>query len=895
MTKPEKDEFRWGILLLPPVFRGDRKRYTLFNATRTSSVGLIMGLTLLIYTYLIGGLTFLPGLVIVFVYLHPIFQEEQEEEQEQEFIGKKLKAGEIEELNQLGLDTYKVGWITVTQEYLESIDEITSSTQSISDSTSNKSAYSSLYKLVKDSEDPVNNSSNSSIKEQPNTTTNTTNTNKSSNQKKHRYYAILKHGNLFLYKNEKLKDVKHVIVLSNHMISIWPKGLTDAQLFTKYTSISIMKKNWSRNRRLSDNYESNLSHDEFNDSPKKLNILDVLDPNNNLKPPPGSFFIYCDNNSDKEDWYFALIRATKIDDDSNKLIDPRIHAKTLHFETSNMMDLIQTLYSSEGQLNTKWLNALIGRIFLSLQKTELLSNFLKKRIDKKLNKIKTPGFLDKFQIVDLTTGNSAPFITFPELKEINPNGEVLVSSYIHYFGSMSLKIKTKLNINLGFKPREVDVLLKITLVKLQGPLIIKFKPPPSNRLWYTFEKEPLINLKIEPIISSRQLTYNIITNTIEKKFKEAIKESLVLPFWDDFAYYDTENEFFRGGIWDKTERENQNANNNTTEENLEVYDSNSIDNASMKSSLKTDDSSINLDKASSTTELSSSKPSNSRLKISNTFNDISKKLKKPRSQTQLNANLDEESEISAEPMSSSPSIKSSSTIPSKSKDLGGDPASSKKSISTLKKIGKWYFKDDKALNTTSDQEITYTPPEMISNRRSSPRKSSFSSNKSTQDVPSKSNSMSPTYDFGSRFPLNGFISGNFDGGSNSSETTNENDNEPDLKSRPTSIELKSTFHQNDTQIPISKNDDNSTFDSDLSKTQKADLISNLKILPPDEDSDVTQDSTPATEEPPSVNISPANSSNETHGPIPKNLYRKPPPNDTPPLAPTNERDLIEDI
>ena len=67
-------------------------------------------------------------------------------------------------------------------------------------------------------------------------------------------------------------------------------------------------------------------------------------------------------------------------------------------------------------------------------------------------------------------------------------------------------------------------------------MLFKLKPPPSGRFWYCYELDPIVNFKIEPLLSSRTLNFNFITNSIEKKFKEAIKESLVYPFWDDIVF-----------------------------------------------------------------------------------------------------------------------------------------------------------------------------------------------------------------------------------------------------------------------------------------------------------------------------------------------------------------------
>ncbi|CAK7894008.1 nucleus-vacuole junction protein 2 [[Candida] anglica] len=739
-----------------------------------------MGLAFLFYTYLFGGVTFLPLVIFLFVYVHPKLQVEEDERddeiQNESTTYDKLKATEIDENSKTGSGAYHSGWVTVTQEYLESTSEISSSTQSISESSDNKSAYSSLYKLVKNSEanGPPDSENGGELKRrnskssiEPISATSTSNDVQvnddkklRTSQKKHRFYAVLRHGNLFLYKNEKKTDVKHVIVLQGQVVAIWPRDLPDGQLFTKRTCICILKRDFTRPRRLSEGLYSKDSETGFSNKGygSKITTYDILssDGDLELKPPKGSFFLYCDTNIAKEDWYFALIRATKstkptLSDTtttSNQPLDPlnpSIYAKSLHFKTSNMIDLIQTLHSSEGQFQTRWLNAIIGRIFLALQQTETLKDFLQRRIEKKLKKINKPGFLDDFQMKKIDVGNSAPYFTYPSLKEISPDGTLLLSTNVHYHGGLSIQIATKVNINLGarFKSREVDVLLSITFQKLEGRVAIKIKPAPSERIWYSFESEPDIELKIEPIVSSRQMNYNIITSTIEKKFKEAIKESLVLPNWDDFVFYDTTDEIYRGGIWDKTARQStqQSKENHTKEHDTTSIkpDGSTVSDVSSIKSTQSDLSSVSVP----TTGVSgggvngSGGEGTARMKIASTLNDFSKKLKKTKSSTTMSIN--EENCLSdgslLEParsnLSSIADTEGSSTDSDGSKSYG---------INTLKKMGKWYFKDSKP-ESEHDSTVKefYKPPEMISNRRT-PRKTSVSTISSPGTVPDSDSS-----------------------------------------------------------------------------------------------------------------------------------------------------------
>ena len=93
-----------------------------------------------------------------------------------------------------------------------------------------------------------------------------------------------------------------------------------------------------------------------------------------------------------------------------------------------------------------------------------------------------------------------------------------MSSYVTYTGGLSVTIATKVDLTFGtkFTTKEVDLVLKITLAKLEGPMLFKLKPPPSGRFWYCYEIDPVMNFKIEPLLSSRTLNFNFITNSIEK-------------------------------------------------------------------------------------------------------------------------------------------------------------------------------------------------------------------------------------------------------------------------------------------------------------------------------------------------------------------------------------------
>lgn len=463
---------------------------------------------LFLAVYLLGGITFIPLLVITLLYANKWSERLRtgdrngfDEQLLLTGLDPEFKAGEIEEPK--GVKVYRKGWLTVTKKYYYH--------------------HSEVAQMVEKEGQDVDVPQRSQLK------------------KRHKFFAVLKHGNLFLYRDDSQKsNLIHAISLQGSFITIWPRDpkheAPDASMFTKKTCISILRNGTVK-------YDGSLHFEKKPDEQENSSW--------------SQFYLYFENNIEKEDWYFALINVSKRDPkDQTKpssVIDPNNCARTAHLKTADSLYLIQAIHSTEGQLSAKWLNALLGRLFLSLQRTDALKNYIYGRLYKKLTKLNKPGFLDDFVIEEVDVGTSAPMITNPQLLELAPTGLTRISLNMQYRGNVSVIVATNVTINLGshFRQRQVPVQLAIKLNELRGPMFLMIKPPPSNRLWYTFQSEPILDVDIEPVVSSSKFSYGMVTNAIKSKLKEAIKESLVVPFWDDFAFYNTEDEIYRAGIWEK--------------------------------------------------------------------------------------------------------------------------------------------------------------------------------------------------------------------------------------------------------------------------------------------------------------------------------------------------------
>lgn len=330
------------------------------------------------------------------------------------------------------------------------------------------------------------------------------------------FYVVLRHGHLMLYDDKEQLEVRHVISLAHHDVSVYGGGneIPEGELWIKRNAICLMRK------------------------PNLGNITSTSKP----------FYLFSDNCSDKEDFYFALLQNQERTPEASDC-----PPKPQQFEVKHIIGLVQRLHSSEEHMQTRWINGLVGRLFLAMYKTQDIEDFVRKKITKKIARVKKPAFLSGIVLQKIDMGEGAPYITNPKLKDLTVDGDCIAEADFMYSGNFRIEIATTARIDLGsrIKAREVNLVLAVVVKKLAGHALVRLKPPPSNRLWITFETMPTLEMTIEPIVSSRQITYSFILSQIEKRIIEVFAETLVYPNWDDSPFLNTMDQQFRGGIWER--------------------------------------------------------------------------------------------------------------------------------------------------------------------------------------------------------------------------------------------------------------------------------------------------------------------------------------------------------
>ncbi|ESZ89575.1 hypothetical protein SBOR_10039 [Sclerotinia borealis F-4128] len=480
------------------------------------------GLTWFLFIYCLGGLTFLPLLIIALL-LHAYFtfpvRDDADSRKDDESISRpgddvdaiksaQRSLGEKFQLHNNHEADVAAGYFAICREYSPGgvngkPPERTTPVGSTAVSAPSPSVYQSMYRSLferKTNNGPLDNKA----------------AGKPQKKGGNVFYVVLRHGHLMLFDDDDQLEVRYVVSLAHHDVGIYsgPNDITpEGELFIKRNAICL-----SRKRGVGE-----MTADG---------------------KPSQPFYLFSENCSDKEDFYFALLR----NQESGSTPKPPV---PLQYDVKDIITLVQRLHSSEEHLQTRWINALIGRIFLALYKTPEIENFIRAKITKKISRVKTPNFLRQITLRNVDMGAAAPVITNPRLKDLTVDGQLIVEADVRYTGSFRLEVAAIARLELGarFKAREVNLLLAVVLKKIEGHMLLRIKPPPSNRLWVTFETMPKIDMTIEPIVSSRQITYTLILRQIENRIKEVVAESLVFPNWDDSPFASSVDKLWRGGIW----------------------------------------------------------------------------------------------------------------------------------------------------------------------------------------------------------------------------------------------------------------------------------------------------------------------------------------------------------
>ncbi|CAM6092420.1 unnamed protein product [Calypogeia fissa] len=83
---------------------------------------------------------------------------------------------------------------------------------------------------------------------------------------------------------------------------------------------------------------------------------------------------------------------------------------------------------------------------------------------------------------------------------------------------------------------QVPLALTIRVVQLKGTLQVRIKPPPSDRVWFSFTEMPALELLPEPCIGDHKINSGPLGAFIVNQIKILLRDSMVAPQCEDISY-----------------------------------------------------------------------------------------------------------------------------------------------------------------------------------------------------------------------------------------------------------------------------------------------------------------------------------------------------------------------
>ncbi|KAF9578411.1 hypothetical protein BGW38_005793, partial [Lunasporangiospora selenospora] len=283
------------------------------------------------------------------------------------------------------------------------------------------------------------------------------------------YYAVLRYDTLFLYESDQQRECKAVVPMKLYEVRIFPKNLPDNEVFNKEHPIQIKR------------------------IPAAVSSAGVIDSGQD------EYYIFIPSPVIKEDWYLALLHASKLQKPGTK----KLARDKAQFEPEAIENHIRILHSDKHHEHTRWFNSFLGRIFLGVYRTKRVQEIFIQKITRKTLKLKRPSFLGEIKVKSFHIGHSIPYITRTRLIELARNGELTSEFYLSYRGGVRVEIEVDVGLGLAtLKPMKVTIVLAV------------------------------------------------LVNAIESKIREAMAEAIVLPNMDDYPFFDSHG---TGGIFEGDE------------------------------------------------------------------------------------------------------------------------------------------------------------------------------------------------------------------------------------------------------------------------------------------------------------------------------------------------------
>lgn len=276
-------------------------------------------------------------------------------------------------------------------------------------------------------------------------------------------------------------------------------------------------------------------------------------------------FLFCASAPALEDWHSGLYTASILP------LDALSGLRLPHLPSDDPVEQHEQRDEASAALN-----ALLERIYRSVAPTAAAEAGLIEKMMRKVALARLPSFLTDVEVREVNLGSSPPHIS--NLRTVSPTQRRLNEAAVFkgnsasteaedfdtaclemdlvFQGKVSMTVSAKLvlsngfslsSLNLGTKKGnasleveqsknskeksakdkmgayKVNVEMNVEFTRVEGTMRLLIKPPPSNRVWFAFVNPPDLEIKITPIVSSRQVGWQRALDLIDSKIREAVR------------------------------------------------------------------------------------------------------------------------------------------------------------------------------------------------------------------------------------------------------------------------------------------------------------------------------------------------------------------------------------
>jgi hypothetical protein len=155
-------------------------------------------------------------------------------------------------------------------------------------------------------------------------------------------------------------------------------------------------------------------------------------------------YLYFPTSSEKEDWFCKLCRCKKLPNGfkKDKIMEFYKDLEPVRAYENGMQKLQDTLKNLDSD-SPIWLNALLGRAFISIHSNPRIKMWIMENITRRMAHVhrNSASFLGDIVIKDLDVGDSLPIISNPRLLDISNEGDMEIELDLDYTGGTFIAFK----------------------------------------------------------------------------------------------------------------------------------------------------------------------------------------------------------------------------------------------------------------------------------------------------------------------------------------------------------------------------------------------------------------------------------------------------------------------